>query len=301
MPGPSPLPQRLGLDAAWLRTPGTAPEATLRDHLLARLAVPESDLDRMIDAGRFVDDRGRPVTATEPYRPHIFVWFHRDLPVETPVPYEVTVLHRDERIVVVDKPHFLSTIPRGRHIRESVIVRLRQQLGLPELGAAHRLDRSTAGVLLLTVERRWRAAYQGLFEQRRTDKVYEALAPIRDEVSFPRTVRSHLRKDRGVLQAYEVADREPNAITEIDLVERRGGTGRYRLHPLTGKTHQLRLHLNSLGLPIVNDPLYPVARDVALDDFTAPLQLVARELAYLDPYDGTPRRWTSRQELVWPD
>jgi len=284
-----------------LRTPGTAPEATLRDHLLTRLAVPAEHLDRMIAEGRFVDDRGRPITATDPYRPHIFVWFHRDLPEEAEVPHEVGILYRDDRIVVVDKPHFLSTIPRGRHIRESVIVRLRQQLGLPELGAAHRLDRSTAGVLLLTTERRWRAAYQGLFEQRLTDKTYEALAPVRDEVAFPRTVRSHLRKDRGVLQAYEVPGREPNAVTEIDLVERRGGVGRYRLHPLTGKTHQLRLHLNSLDLPILNDPLYPVHRDVSLDDFSAPLQLVARELAYRDPVDGTQRCWVSRQQLVWPE
>lgn len=300
MPGPSPLPQRLGLDAAWLRTPGTAPERTLRDHLLARLALPEADLDRMIAERRFVDDRGRPVSATEPYRPHIFVWFHRELPEETTVPYEVTVLHRDERIVVVDKPHFLSTIPRGRHIRESVVVRLRQQLGLPELGAAHRLDRSTAGVLLLTTEKRWRAPYQGLFERRLTDKTYEALAPVRADVTLPRTVSNHLRKDRGVLQAYEVPGLAPNATTEIALVERRGDVGRYRLHPLTGKTHQLRLHLNSLGLPILNDPLYPTPLDVAIDDFSAPLQLVARELAYVDPVDGMPRRWTSRQELVWP-
>src|SRR5699024_9901218 len=130
-------------------------------------------LDRMIADGRFVDDRGRAITATEPYRPHIFVWFHRDLPEEAVVPFEEVVLHRDERIVVVDKPHFLSTIPRGRHVRQSVLVRLRTRLGLPELGAAHRLDRLTGGVLLLTTQRRWRAPYQQLFEHRQVDKSYE--------------------------------------------------------------------------------------------------------------------------------
>ena len=302
MPPRSPLPQRHGLDAAWLRTPRDGGWAVMRDHLVDRLPYDaEPRVDEMIAEGRFVDDRGTTITAATPYAPNVFVWFHRDLPVETVVAAGVPVLYRDERIVVVDKPHFLSTIPRGQHVMQSVVVRMRDKLGLPELGAAHRLDRMTAGVLLLTTERRWRAAYQTLFERRGVAKVYEAIAPVGPlRVGETRVVRSHLRKDRGVLQAYEVPDAAPNAETVVELLATRGLLGRYRLTPRTGRTHQLRLHLNALGVPIANDPLYPELLGAPLGDHTRPLQLLARTLQFTDPVDGTEHDFTSRRELaVW--
>ncbi|PIE20332.1 MAG: pseudouridylate synthase, partial [Arachnia propionica] len=129
----------------------------MRDFLLAKLGPGRDDVDPMLAAGEFVDAAGKPWRGDEEYRPNTFVWFHRRLRPEAVVPGELTVLYRDERIVVVDKPHFLSSIPRGRHVLQSVVVRARQQLGLPELSVAHRLDRATAGVLLLTTEPKWRA------------------------------------------------------------------------------------------------------------------------------------------------
>lgn len=281
------------------RTPDPAP-TTMREWLRHKLPR-EVDVEQMLAAGRFVDDHGRSWTGDEPYRPHTFVWFHRDLREEPEVPGELTVLHQDERIVVVDKPHFLSSIPRGRHVAQSVVVRARRLLDLPGLGPAHRLDRLTAGVLLLTTEQRWRAPYQQMFEQRVPRKTYEAIAPHRLGLELPLVVRSHLIKDRCVLTAREVPDAEPNAETLVELVEVRGSFARYRLSPRTGRTHQLRVHLHSLGIPIVGDPLYPQVLADAVDDFTDPLRLLARRLDFVDPVDGTERSFTSRQQLTWPD
>ncbi len=304
MPPRSPLPQRYGLDAAWLRTPdndpaGPARWATMRDFLVERLPA-TAPVEEMLRTGDFVDKAGHPWTGDEPYRPNSFVWFHRALAAEPAVPFDVEVLAADERVVVVDKPHFLATTPRGTHVAESVLVRLRESLGLPELAAAHRLDRLTAGVLVLTKERRYRAAYAGVFQTGDVHKSYEALAPLDPTLEFPRRIANRIEKRRGSLQA-EVVDGEPNAETLVELVETRGNYGRYRLTPTTGKTHQLRVQLAALGLPILGDPLYPAILDVESDDFTTPLQLVARRLRFTDPIDQTPRDYASRFALGWPE
>ena len=303
MPPRSPLPQRHGLDAAWLRTPDNDPAvparwATMRDFLLDRLPA-IAPVAEMLAAQDFVDQAGHPWTGQEPYRPNAFVWFHRHLVPEPVVPFAVEVLYADKRIVVVDKPHFLATTPRGAHVTESVLVRLRGSLGLPDLAAAHRLDRLTAGVLVLTTHRLYRAAYAGVFQTGEAHKSYEAMAPFNPGFEFPCTVTSRIEKRRGHLQA-EVVDGVPNAETLVELVESRGDYARYRLTPTTGKTHQLRVQLAALGLPILGDPLYPRVLDVAADDFTTPLQLVARRLAFTDPVDQTPRAYTSRLALEWP-
>ena len=254
----SPLPQRHGLDAVRLRTPDDGPWATMRDHLVARLPrLPAARLDAMLREGRIVG-RGGAVGPHDPFRPREFLWFHRDLPDEVPVPFAVDVLHRDDDLLVVDKPHFLATIPRGRHVVETALVRLRRELDLPELSPAHRLDRVTAGVLLFVVRRERRGAYQTLFRDRRVRKTYEAVAPFDPGLTFPRTVRSRIVKERGVILAQEVPG-PANAETHVELLEHRGGLARYRLTPLTGRTHQLRLHLRGLGLPILGDRFYGTA------------------------------------------
>jgi tRNA pseudouridine32 synthase/23S rRNA pseudouridine746 synthase len=270
----------------------------MHDFLVDRLPV-SVPVDERLRSGEFVDQVGRPWTGEEPYRPNAFVWFHRPLRPEAVVPFSVEVLYADERIVVVDKPHFLATTPNGTHVRETVLVRLRDSLGLPDLTPAHRLDRLTAGVLVLTAQRVHRGDYAGLFQTRSVVKTYEALASFDETLEFPRRVVNRIEKRRGVLQA-EVVDGEPNAETQIELVETRGRFARYRLTPLTGKTHQLRVHMAGLGLPLLGDPLYPTVLDVDADDFTNPLQLIARRLSFADPVDRTPHHYTSRFALEWP-
>lgn len=264
----------------------------LRDKLPERV-----DVDALLAGGRLVYQDGSVLHQDDRYRPHTFVWFHRDLRDEAVVPGEIDVLHRDERLVVVDKPPFLATIPRGQHVAQSVVVRLRRELDLPELTPAHRLDRVTSGVLVLVTERRWRGAYQQLFARREVTKTYRAVVPHRPDVQVPPVVRNHIRKDRGALRAVVVPGAPVNAETHL-VRESSGPEGDViGLRPLTGRTHQLRLHLSGIGLPIVDDPLYPDVRDVAVDDFSRPLQLLAAEVAFVDPVDGSERLFRSGRRL----
>jgi tRNA pseudouridine32 synthase/23S rRNA pseudouridine746 synthase len=229
------------------------------------------------------------------------VWAHRDLPDEAPLPADIEVLHRDERLVVIDKPHHMATMPRGKHVVQSALARTRVLTGLPRLAPAHRLDRPTAGVLMLTTEQRWRGAYQQVFAAGLARKTYLAVAPARDGLELPLLRRSHLVKEHGTHQAREVPGERPNAETLVELVDTAGELGLYRLTPSTGRTHQLRCQLSALGIPIIGDPLYPVDRAVADDDFTQELQLLAAVLEFDDPVDGSPRRLESRRRLAsWP-
>ncbi|MET0933321.1 MAG: pseudouridine synthase [Mycetocola sp.] len=302
MPPRSPLPQRLGLDPAWMRTPDLDrsrpdPWPTMGAWLQERLSA-FLDVSAFLADGRFVYEAGRPVAAGDPYRPHTFVWFHRDLRVEASVPGRIHVVHRDERIVVVDKPAFLSTIPRGRHVAQSVVVRLRAELGLPELSPLHRLDRVTSGLLILATEKRWRGTYQSMFQRGEVGKIYRALAPRRSDLELPVTVSNHLVKRRGRMQG-DILPGEPansESLVELEtLIDETHAV--YRLTPRTGRTHQLRMHMLSLGIPIDSDPLYPLVREISVDDFAHPLQLLASELSFTDPVDGEHRRFTSVRSL----
>ncbi|MFD8780867.1 pseudouridine synthase [Kitasatospora sp. NPDC059599] len=298
----SPLPQRLGVEPVHLRLPLEGPWPTVREHLVERLpAVPAERIDAALRDGEIVGEHG-PVAPDEPFRPGAHLWFHRDLPVEVPVPFDLVVLHRDEHLVIVDKPHFLATTPRGRHVTETALSRLRHTLGLPELSPAHRLDRLTAGLAMFIVRPEERGAYQTLFRDRLVRKEYQAIAPYDPELSLPRTVRSHIVKERGVIAAQEL-DAPPNSESRIELLEPRDGLARYRLLPLSGRTHQLRLHMSGLGLPILGDPVYPVVlTEPAPDDFRRPLQLLATVVEFTDPLTGRERRFESRRTLAaWTD
>lgn len=243
---------------------------------------------------------------------------HRRVVDEPDVPFDMPVLYEDDAIVVVDKPHFLATMPRGMWYRQSALIRLRERMGEPDIVPAHRLDRPTAGVLVFVRDRTLRGAYQTLFQNRLARKTYECLAPVRP-LARPRTGtvrrlapprpwplvrRSRIVKTRGVLCAQEVPG-VVNAVTRIERAELHAGVSvregmpiaRYVLHPRTGKTHQLRVHMNALGVPIVGDDFYPRVVERAYDDFSRPLQLVARTLEFTDPVSGEPRRFVSRVPL----
>ena len=217
-----------------------------------------------------------------------FVYHYRDLPDEVVVPFDVPVLYRDDHIVVVDKPHFLATMPRGSHVAQTALVRLRRELDLPELSPAHRLDRLTAGVLLFTVRREVRGLFQTLFARGEVSKTYLAVSSAEPGLVGPQVVSNRIVKRRGVLQA-RIEPGEPNAETHIEPL----GGGRYRLTPRTGRTHQLRLHMATLGVPVDNDPLYPTVLPVQPVDFTAPLRLIAQRLEFDDPLTGEHRRFVS--------
>ncbi|ANY05131.1 pseudouridine synthase [Pseudonocardia sp. HH130630-07] len=297
-----PLPARDGLAPARLRTPPTGDGATtMRAHLVARLPhVDPARIDAMLAAGEIVTADG-PLTPDSPFAPSTTLWLHREEPDEATVPFPVRILYADSDIVVADKPHLLATIPRGSHVRQTVLVRLRHELGLPELSPAHRLDRATAGVLLLVCRPELRGAYQTMFADGRVEKVYEAVAPYDAGLALPRTELSRIVKRRGTFGA--VTERgEPNAETRIELADRRGDLARYRLFPRTGRTHQLRVHLNGLGVPILGDDVYPELRQRPDVDFSRPLQLLARSLEFDDPVSGVRRRFASDRVLqAWSD
>ncbi|WP_046300498.1 pseudouridine synthase [Mycobacterium sp. UM_Kg27] len=281
----APLPVRDGLGPARLRLHGGPVAAELHSRFGAAAAAKVAAGEVVTADGVVIDD-----TTALPAGSHVYLY--RDLPDEVPVPFDLPVLHRDADLVVVDKPHFLATMPRGRHVAQTALVRLRRELDLPELSPAHRLDRLTAGVLLFTTRRELRGPYQTLFARGAVRKQYLARSSAEPTVAFPQLVRSRIIKERGRLQAREEPG-EPNAETWVESV----GDGRYRLTPRTGRTHQLRVHLDSLGLPIDGDPLYPQVIDVAPDDFSQPLRLLAHRLEFDDPFSGRPRAFVSERDL----
>lgn len=311
---------RDGLNPVRLQLPHGAEAETVLDYLVGRFPDDAARMREKVAAGEVVDEIGRPLGPATAYVAGTLVYLYRDAAPEPRVPFEIDVLHHDDDLLVIDKPHFLASTPRGAYVVESAVVRLRRDLGLPEISPAHRLDRITAGVLVLTTRREVRGAYQQLFASRTIRKTYEAVARVDPSLELPRTVRSRIVKEHGTLVAQEVPG-EPNAESRVTLVEtatrpetasaRLGRTragqgagplGRYVLEPHTGKTHQLRLHMASLGLPIVNDNFYPEFYDVAPDDYSAPLQLLARSISFTDPLSGDQRTFTSRRSLeVWAE
>ncbi len=296
-----PLPMRDGVSASCVALPA-GPWPTIADFLAERFpAVPRADWLARMEAREVIDEHGEPVTATRRHRSPLRVYYYRALAEEeAPVPFDETILFRDAHLLVVDKPHFLPVTPTGRYVQQSLLVRLKRRLGIEALVPIHRIDRETAGLVLFSVQRATRGAYQQLFAERAVVKHYEAVVPWQGDVALPATYRSRLADDEDCFLRMREVPGEANAETRLRLVEARGGLARLALSPVTGRRHQLRVQCAALGLPIVNDRIYPRLLPQGSDDHARPLQLLAKALAFTDPVSGEARRFESPRTLALP-
>jgi len=265
----------------------------LCDHFAA---IPRAQwLDR-IARGRVLDADGLPITALTPYRVGMPVRYFREVADEPAIPGEVRIVHVDEHLLVADKPPFLPVTPSGIYVTQTLLAGLVATTGHADLVPLHRIDRLTRGLVMFSIRPDTRDAYQALFRERRIGKVYEALASPLPELDFPLVQHSRIERGEPFFRMREVAG-EPNSETRIDVIERGDTLWRYRLEPVTGRKHQLRVQMAGLGAAIANDPLYPALQPEAPDDPAQPLMLLARELVFDDPLSGEPRRFVSGWSL----
>ncbi len=292
----SPLPVVDGVAPSYLWLPvGEWPD--LLTFLTQRFpAISSNTWIARMEKGEVVDQYGVKLLPETPYHRGTCLFYYRELDAETVIPFEETILYQDERLLVADKPHFLPVIPTGRFLHETLLVRLKKKTGLTNLTPIHRLDRETAGVVIFSHDIATRGAYQSLFQQRAVEKVYEAVAPTISDMVLPMTYRSRMVDGTPFFRMQEIAG-EPNSETRISVIERGEENSLYCLEPLTGKKHQLRVHMAALGMPIMNDAFYPEARPCKGDDNSAPLKLLARAIAFDDPVTGKRMRFSSDRTL----
>ena len=295
-----PLPTRDGVGPSCVGLP-QGPWPTIAEFLMARFpAITREAWMARIEANDVIDEHGVPVTAQRRYQAPLRVYYYRTLDDEVRIPFDEQVLFQDDQLVVVDKPPFLPVTPTGKYLQESLLVRLKRKLKLDDLVPLHRIDRSTAGLVLFSVRPETRGAYQAMFPERRIAKHYEAVVPWQPGVSsVPGTYRSRLVDDEHFMRVKE-EEGEPNSETRIVVERVQDGHALLELSPVTGRKHQLRVHCMALGMPIVNDPIYPTLLPQGSDDFDKPLQLLAKSVAFQDPVSGELRSFTSPRSLSLP-
>lgn len=289
-------PLRNGLAPSRLHLPaGSWP--TLLDALAALFAsVPRTDWQSRFQRGLVLDAEGHALTETSLCREGVLIQYYREAPAEVAIPFTETVLHADAHLVVVDKPHFLPVTPAGSFVEHTLLTRLMRTLGHADLVPLHRIDRTTAGLVLFSCNASSRAQYQALFRERRIHKRYEALAAPLPQHSFPLLRQSRIVESEPFFLMREV-DGLPNSETRIEVIERGERLWRYALHPVTGKKHQLRVQMAALGAAIQHDEFYPVLQPRLAGQYDTPLQLLAQGLAFNDPLSGEARRFQSRLTL----
>ena len=290
-------PARNGVGPSCIGLPAGAWPTTL-DFLTERFsAIPRDVWHQRMAQGDVVDEHGVQLAPHSAYQGHRRVYYYRAVPDEPRIPFDEVILFQDEQLIVVDKPHFLPVMPSGGYLAETVLVRLKQKLGIDTLVPVHRIDRDTAGLVMFSVQPETRSAYHALFSQRNVEKTYEAIAPWREGLALPMTRQSRIVEAGHFMLQHEVSG-PPNAVTRIEVLQVRGGLARYQLQPVTGKRHQLRVHMAALGLPILGDGLYPTLTPEGQVDYAHPLQLLARRIEFVDPVSGQVRQFESRRSLM---
>ncbi|MBU3582280.1 pseudouridine synthase [Polynucleobacter sp. AP-Capit-er-40B-B4] len=262
--------------------------------------IEKSEWEARFSEGLVMTVDGQPVKPQDVYQPSTHLIYFRRLAKEPDIPFEEEILFQDAHIVVADKPHFLPVTPSGLYLHQTLLNRLKKKTGIQTLSPIHRIDRDTAGLVIFSVNPSERAQYQNLFRDRVVKKVYEAIAPYSEtlEKNLPMTYQSRLEESEHFLQMQEVKG-EPNTDTEIELINASKPWAKYRLTPGSGKKHQLRCHLNSLGIPIKGDQIYPILtpyQEYDLD-FSNPLQLLAKEIHFKDPISNESRSFFSKRAL----
>lgn len=291
------LPTRSGVGPSCVGLP-TGAWPTILDFLVERFPdIPREVWLQRMASNLVVDEFGVLVTAERAYPSHMRIYYYRAVEDEQRIPFDEVILYQDEHLIVADKPHFLPVTPSGHFLQETLLVRLKNRLGIDTLTPIHRIDRETAGLVLFSVQPGERNAYQALFRQRTVTKHYEAMAPRRDDLTFPLIRKSRIVEGVPFFRQRE-APGEPNSETHIDVLATNGSLARYALSPVTGKKHQLRVHMNALGLPILNDRMYPPVAVTPDDDHASPLQLLAKSIAFDDPVTGQKRYFQSQLTLL---
>lgn len=291
---------RAGVSPSCVVTPqgkGAPTWPSLLAFLQARFPRVAADVwHQRLAAGDVVDAAGHTVTPQSPFEAGCRIYYFRAVEQEPRIPAEAHVLWQNDHLVVVDKPHFLPVTPTGKYLNETLLVRLRNSLGLDALSPIHRIDRDTAGLVLFSKQASSRAAYHQLFRSRQVEKTYECIAAWNPNLPWPLRRHTRIAPAAHFMQECEVLG-EPNALTHIEVLEVGKTLARYALKPVTGHRHQLRVHMNALGLPIANDGIYPRLTPEGSSNFERPLQLLAKTLVFTDPLTGERLEFQSLQKL----
>ena len=274
------------------------PWPTMLDFLVQRFPGVTAEVwQQRLLQGDVVDEQGAQVMPERTYQPNLHLYYYRSVPDEAPIPFEEAVLFQDEHLVVADKPHFLPVTPSGGYLQQTLLVRLKRRLGLADLVPLHRIDRDTAGLVLFSAQPATRGIYQGLFRQHTISKTYQATARWDPNLPWPLRRETRIGDSAHFMQQQELPG-PPNTSTLIEPLAEHGALARYQLQPITGHRHQLRVHMNALGLPILGDGIYPTLTPEGHTNPALPLQLLAQALEFTDPLTGLVRRFESERRLL---